>query len=381
MRELNIAFVRVLFVILASLTGSVGRVYAAADPASSTYQIDPAHDGAISFSKPFAPPLKMRWSVNLGAPVSYPVVAGNLAIVLANAKNLPMTALNITTGKTAWRKAVLGGYFPGSYLAYDNGTVFVATAFEPLQAFKAPSGAFLWVSKQFQSFSDFVPVAAYGYVYGGGDGTGTTLYRLDEKTGAESWVRSQGEGGGSGGTLGGGTLYFPVQCYIPAYTSFSGKQIWGTSPGCGSGVGGIAAYHDGRLYGPNLEAGIVLDSKSGKLLSGMGGYPTPALYKQVMYTIAGVSLVASDIGTGNVKWFFQPQDPIEIPPIVINGNVYSLSSKGTLYVNDGRTGTLLQSLKVCATASSSESSHYVGLGAGENTLLVPCGNSLVAFRP
>lgn len=382
MRAFNIAIVRVLFVTLTVLTWIAGPARGAADPAASTYQIDPAHDGAITFSKPFAPPLKLRWQARLGAPVSYPVVAGDLVIALANQNSLPMTAFDIATGKAVWRKPVSGGYRPGSYLASDNGNVFVATAFEPLQAFKASNGAFLWASKQFQPFSDFIPVAAYGYVYGAADGDGTTVYKLNEKDGATGWSYLL-DGGGIGGTLADGMLYFPAPENVPGFVASSGGLAWTYSLGGDGGGGKIAAYYGGRLYAQdvNVIGGVILDGQTGKLLGGLGGTLTPAFYKQSIFSISGSSLVASDIGTGNILWYFTPPHTIATPPIVINGNVYSLATDGTLYINDGRNGKLLQSFKVCGGAMTDSQSSYKGLGAGQNTLFVPCGNVLAAFGP
>src|SRR6185312_10226144 len=97
------------------------------------------------------PPLKQRWSVDFGGPVSYPVVAGNLVIVVANGPfGTHLAAFDISTGKPVWQK-LINGIFSGSigapYLAYDNGRLFLITAEGPLQAFNAATGRALWLTR------------------------------------------------------------------------------------------------------------------------------------------------------------------------------------------------------------------------------------------
>lgn len=360
---------------------AVGATAALADSESSTYQVDPAHDGSVTFSKPFAPPLKLRWQAHLGGAASYPVVVGNLVIAMNARKSSQMTALEIATGKAVWRKTVQGAY-DVSYLASDNGKVFVGTLEEPLQAFQASNGNFLWVGKHFDSFGNFIPVASGGYVYGGADGFGTTVFKLNESDGATGWSYLL-DGGGIGGTLARGMLYFPAPQNVPGFVASSGGLAWKYTLGGDGGGGKIAAYYGGRLYAQdaNVIGGVILDGQTGKLLGGLGGKLTPAFYKQSMYSISGSSLVASNIETGNVVWFFTPPHEIATPPIVINGNVYSIATDGTLYINDGHSGKLLQSVKVCIGAGTDQQSPFKGLAAGHNTLFVPCGNSLAAFAP
>jgi outer membrane protein assembly factor BamB len=363
---------------------AAGAAAAMADSASTTYQIDPAHDGVVTFSKPFAPPLKTHWVAHLGAFVSYPVVSGGLVIVQANGpRTLSLVAYDIGSGQRAWIRSVPGGYFPGSFLASDGGSVFVATAFKPIQAFEAATGKALWVSKVLGSDGEIVPVALDGRVYGGASEDGTVLFSLSEKTGAVEWTVLE-DGGGVGATVGGGKLYFPASCDAPAYVPLSGKPVWDYNLECDGGGGAVAAFYKGRLYAPQLfdDAGVIIDTATGAPVTGLAGPSLPAFTVDNAVSISGGAIVASDIASGNLRWYFAPKDGFTIPPIVINGNVYALSDGGVLYVNAGATGKLLQSIKVCSGAAAFDTlAGYRGLGAGQDTLFVPCGSTLIAIGP
>jgi outer membrane protein assembly factor BamB len=368
-------------VILAASSGT--RAAGVPDSVSSTYQIDPAHDGAVTFSKPFAPPLKMLWSVDLGGPISYPVVVGNLVIVIADGPiGTHVVALNTATGKPVWQK-IISGDFSSSYIASDNGMLFLTTFNGPFQAFNAATGKSLWSAQlPDQLFFDFVPVAADGYVYTGGDESGTDVYKLNESTGAVVWKHTL-IGGGRGPTLGDGKVFLPMPCNVPAFDAVTGRQIWYFYDGCDGGGGEVAAYFHGLLYAPdvNIGSGVVLNGHTGKSVGSLSGH-IPAFYKLSSYGISGSSLVATSISTGNLKWFFTRKDTFSNPPIVINGNVYTLSDQGNLYVNGGQKGGLLQSFKIgLGSESSIAQGPSSGLGAGNGMLFVPSGSKLAAFSP
>ena len=59
-----------------------GSLPPAGSNGSVTYQMNAAHTGAIQL-KGLTPPLAVKWSVNMGAPVSYPLIAGGTVFVLA----------------------------------------------------------------------------------------------------------------------------------------------------------------------------------------------------------------------------------------------------------------------------------------------------------
>jgi hypothetical protein len=201
------------------------------DVTSSTFQIDAAHDGLVRFSKPFSPPLEMRWSVNLGGPISYPVVNGSLVTVLTTGPvGTLLITLNAANGKIVWRKIVEGDD-TSDYLAADNGKIFLTTFGGPFQAFDAATGRPLW-SNQLpgEAFFNYVPIVSGGYLYAGGDFSGTIVYQLNESTGAVRW-RHELAAGGVGPTAGDSKVLMPIprsrpitgsDYMLPMWTSYRG---------------------------------------------------------------------------------------------------------------------------------------------------------------
>jgi len=348
---------------------------------SSTYQVDPAHDGSITFPTRFEPPLKKRWSVDLGGPVSYPVVAGNLAFVVAGgAVGAHIVAFNIQTGKTLWQRLVNGDY-ASSYLAYDNGRLFVSSDNSPLQALDTATGRLLWSVDLGISFG-FVPVASNGFVYAAGSNGGALAYGLLERNGAVYWGR-EFVSGGLGATLGPQYLYFPIPCDVPAMNPITGRVAWNYYGGCSGPAGAVAAYYRNVLYVPNSDnpagGGMTFNASTGRTLDGYFG-GLPAFYAFQDYSISGQSLVATNIVTGNITWNTIPKTAVSLPPIVVNGNVYTLSNSGFVYVNNGVTGKLLQTLTVgLGTAKQPNAAPFSGLGFGSGVLLVPSGTVLAGF--
>jgi outer membrane protein assembly factor BamB len=356
---------------------------AGAATASTTFQVDPAHDGIVTFSKPFAPPLKKKWSINLGGTISYPIVSGSLVIVLTTGPvGTRMVAINAATGKINWQKLV-DGTAGGAFIASDNDRLFLATAAGPFQAFDAATGHPLW-SRQLpdQLYFNFIPVAAYGYVYTGGDESGTDIYELNEATGALRW-RHLLIAGGVSPTLGDQKAYMPIPCNAQAYQPGTGAIIWNYAGTCEGGGGAIAPYYRQRLYltSSTYTPGIILDASTGKTIGTFPG-SAPTFIGSISYAISGISLAATNMTTGNLRWSFSPKDTLSLPPIVINGNIYTLSNGGTLYVNAGGNGQLLQSIHVGLGGTTALlQAPSTGLGAGDDLLFVPSGNVLAAFAP
>lgn len=69
------------------------------------FQIDATHKGSITIEN-FAPPLKQRWTVNFGRPMSYPLIADGRVFVTV--RNNPLStgttlyALDASNGATIW---------------------------------------------------------------------------------------------------------------------------------------------------------------------------------------------------------------------------------------------------------------------------------------
>jgi len=89
---------------------------------ATSYQIDPAHDGAVTTTAPFQPPLKQLWSVAFSTPfVSYPIIAQDMVFINCDTS---LYALSAKTGSILWHKQIIKFPDTSFFMTYDNGTVF-----------------------------------------------------------------------------------------------------------------------------------------------------------------------------------------------------------------------------------------------------------------
>ncbi len=375
-----------LMVVALALMPTANETMGATLAVSTTFQVDPAHDGSVNFSTPFNPPLKMRWSLDLAGPVSYPVVVGNLAIVIVGeggAIGTHLAAINTETGKIVWQKLVSGNAGI-SYLASDGAEIYLAPRFGPFQAFDGATGEPLWLGQlpANQVNFNFVPVASEGLVFSGGTESGATVFARDETNGVVRWTQNL-LGGVPGVTLGDQVVFLPIPGSVSANSVGSGNQIWYSSssqpiPGL------VASYYRHRLYVPDANGGtgIILNAYNGKLIGTLYG-SFLAFYGSYLFAISRDSLIASNISTGNRLWSYTANnDNFTNPPIAINGYVYSLSYKGVLYVNAAPSGRLVQTVNIgLGNQPYPPSAPWSGLGIASGVLLVPSGSILAAFGP
>src|SRR5690349_16003407 len=172
-----------------------------------TYQINARHTGAIATSG-LLPPLHVRWSVDLGATVSYPLIAEGKVFVIAGPDangHVNLYALDASSGNTLWGPVQIpeGAYWWAA-AAYDNGTVFVVPnttqgfSSGELIAYSARDGSQQWTATLTgQYFFTAPPTVGDGFVYTGGAGVGGTVYAVKESDGSLAWTGSVENGDNS----------------------------------------------------------------------------------------------------------------------------------------------------------------------------------------
>lgn len=114
--------------------------------AATTYLENAAHDGRSSSS--LSPTATLRWSRDLGGPVSYPVIASGRAFVTTSHADgtfgNTLWALNAKTGQSLWGPIAIPTWQHHGLLAYDAGRVFFQSADGSVQARDAATGTLLW---------------------------------------------------------------------------------------------------------------------------------------------------------------------------------------------------------------------------------------------
>ncbi len=136
------------------------------------------------------------------------------------------------------------------------------------------------------------------------------------------------------------------------------------------------------------DSGLVLKATNGSTAGSFTGWYPPTFSGAVGYTVSGKSIIATDVRTGNLRWSRFLKESPALPPIVVNGNIYTLSPSGTLYVNSSIKGRPIQTIPIGLGGLSGQQDqvglwfpYFTGLGAGAGKLLVPSGTLLTAFVP
>jgi outer membrane protein assembly factor BamB len=367
---------------------------------SVTYQINAQHTGSVSTPN-VLPPLKVKWSVDMGDTVSYPLIAENMIFVLVGSSNsgqVNLYGLDAGSGSTVWGPVPIpqGAYWWAA-AAYDNGTIFVVPNTVPgfsngaMFAFAANDGHALWTANLLgQYFFTAPPTAGNGMVFTGGAGSGGTMYAVRETDGAVMWTASVENGDNSSPVVtptGVYVSYVGPQTY--KFVPKTGKQIWHYSgPGEGGG-GATPVLHRGLLYVRDWAKdlghdGDIFNAATGAVAGSFDADFAPTFTNNTAFYVQAGSLTAVDIASGTTIWTATPNSgSYSTPPVVVNGIVYVGTSAGYLLGYRPKNGSVAESMNmgyaISAPETGSVGSVESGLGAGQGLLVVPASTHLFAL--
>jgi outer membrane protein assembly factor BamB len=384
------------FVVVLTTSGA----YAQTDVAV-TYQINAHHTGAIATPK-LIPPLKTKWSVDLGATVSYPLIAEGKVFVIAGPDangHVNLYALDGSTGATLWGpvKIPLGAYWWAA-AAYDNGTVYVVPTDVPglssgeLIAYSAATGNEVWTAQLPGQYSfSAPPTVGNGFVYTGGAGVGGTVYAVKQSDGTVAWTASVENGDNSSPVVTPGGVYVSYVCpQAYKFNATTGKQIWHYSGPCEGGGGATPVLYDNLLYVRDWASsyghnGHILSAAKGLLVGNFDADFAPALANKTAFYVQAAALKAVNTTTGSTIWSAAPSNgSYSTPPIYVNGIVYVGTSSGYLLGYHWLTGKSAVSMNmgypIAASETGSVGTPESGLGAGQSMLVVPASTHLIALE-
>lgn len=366
-----------------------------------TYQINAQHTGSINTPSLF-PPLKVKWSVDLGATASYALIAGGKVFVIAgpDAKGkVNLYALDAQSGNTLWGPILIpqGAYWWAA-AAYDNGKVFVVPNTVAgltngiLYAFDANDGHTIWTSiLPGQYFFTAPPTARNGIVYTSGAGLGGTMYAVRETDGALLWNGSVMNGDNSSPVVTSAGVYVSYVCpQTYKFAPTTGKLLWHYSGPCEGGGGATPVLSNGRLYVRDWSAssghnGDILNSATGAVVGNFDSSFAPAVVGGTAFYVKTSGLTAVNTTTGKTVWTAVPAngDTYSTPPIVVNGTVYVGSASGYLLGYKSGTGKAAVSMNmgypISAFETGSVGSPESGLSAGQSILVVPASTHVIAL--
>jgi outer membrane protein assembly factor BamB len=353
---------------------------------SVAYQVDAAHDGWLQGVN-FPTPLAQEWSDTFAQDVSYPLVVNGTVYVTAvpaNGSDSELFALSEATGNIVWQQD-LGGQYTSPGLAYDAGRVFAVDSGGLLVAYNATSGTIDWASQlPGQYMFSSPPTASGGIVYVGGAGTGGTLYATSEATGALLWSQSVANGDNSSPAVDASQVYVSYPDNYYAFNRTTGALDWHDALGGDGGGGRTPVVADGYVFIRDFTApGGVFSASDGSLGAPLGSTTAPAVANGTAYELDGSLLEAvPNDGFGPIAWTFSGDGQLDTAPLVIGSTVWVGSASGELYAVDGATGQQLWSTDVGTPIlgpDENDAGAPAGLAAGDSSLLVSAGKTLVAF--
>jgi outer membrane protein assembly factor BamB len=366
---------------------------AAGDPAqveagttsSVAYQANAIHSGFISAG--LKPPLTVKWSIDLGAGVGYPVVANGTIVVAANGA---LIGIDSATGAQTWSQtAPTGGGWVGP--AYDGGNVFSNVLFTSgssgIGMFNAQTGAQLWSAElPGQYVFSSPPTALNGTVYTGGAGSGGTVYAYAESSGHLNWHASVENGDDSSPVVTKSGVFVSYAC--PQTYQFdprSGAQLWHYSGPCEGGGGSTGVLHGTLLYVGDSDVvngynGIALTAAAGRPAANFNSELPPAFNKRLGFFVTNATtLTALHVPKLTHAWSatIPASDAFATPPFVVGKIVYIVTRNGTLYGYAAGTGAA--AMQMSLGNGNGQTGFAAGLGYGGGELIVPSGSRLVAL--
>jgi len=385
-----------VLVVAGSPVRAVPQQAAAPEAQDVAYQIDPAHDGNQP-NETVPSSAVQEWNHYFGAAVSYPLIVGDRVFVTVS--NTPgdcpehcqnygsqLYALDASNGNILWGPVAIGAvasYY--SSLAYDNGQVFVTSSTD-IAAFNATTGSEDWSNPGGEPMGP--PTASDGVVYvsSGFD----SVLAFDESTGKQLWDSD----------VLGGNVSSPAVSPTGIYVSYSCEQVFDLAPStgdlvwhyaadndyCSGGGGSTPVLSDNLLYVRDAPQGffspVVLSATTGQVVGTFSSTTTPAFDGPIMFTMNAGTLQAVDWSTGQVLWSSTGDGTLDSAPIVVGGQVFVGGSSGAVDAFDEQTGAVTWSANAGASIpapNETAASMLSGLGAGDDLLVVPTTDSLVAY--
>lgn len=310
---------------------------------AADYQIDPAHDGAISFAS-VSFPSSPAWRASLGAgtPSNVVVADGKVFLTISASSGTQLIALQQSNGATAWGPTTIPTTTAGTAdVAYDSGRVFVSGG-STLYAYDAGSGALDW-SAAFGATAAGAPNAADGLVYVVVSGN-ATLYALDEGTGAITWQQPLSYASGTLAATADGIYVTATTtgCYTIDFRPATGEVIWDTSAGTGSCpllAEGTPIVANQLVYSPDSSGTSIFAAETGSSSGTLADSLPAAFTSSAGYFPQGANLDAINLSDSTVAWTFNGDgSQLTASPIIVNTYVITGSSDGFVYAIDETSG-------------------------------------------
>lgn len=350
---------------------------------ATAYQIDPTHDGAMTFGS-VSFPSSPTWRVSLGTgtPSNIVIADGRVFLTTGTSGGSQLLALGQANGAAAWGPETIAGVGAGTAsVAYDGGRVFVSGG-STLYAYDAVTGALDW-STSIGAAGAGAPTAADGLVFINMTGN-ETIYALDQATGAIAWQHALSAVSRISAATADG-LYVTAAtagCRTLDLRPATGEVVWDSAEGtsfCPQTADSTPIVANQLVYSPNSSGTSIFSAQTGSS-TGTLADPLPAAFtSSTAYFPQGANLDAVDLSNSTVAWTFNGDGTqLTALPIVVNQYVITGTAGGNLYAVDATSGAQVWTQALGGQVQQ--------LSAGDGLLLVldePAtggGGTLTAYR-
>lgn len=359
-------------------------------PPATAYRVNEAHDGVVVTSNgaQFPPLSAPTWTRDLGAPVSYPLIAdGMVFIATANPDGSygnQLYALDASTGATIWGPVAIAGTYFGSGLTYENGRVFLLMFDGGLHAFNASNGGVLWTTQLTGYWYDASPNAYGGSVFiAGNDG----LSAVEEASGEILWTAGEGattDWASPSVSSEGVYMQEGYSCAAGAYDPVSGSNLWRSTSQCNTPWGYASVIKNGNFFGRVGASLNLFEASTGSFMNQLASERAPAVTDDALIALNAGILSSTRLSDLVQNWTFTGDGTLMSAPIVVNNTVFVGASSGNVYGVDTDTGAQVwvgtSPVPIGPDSENGGPMPPSGAAAGENLLIFVSDHSVVAWQ-
>jgi outer membrane protein assembly factor BamB len=354
-------------------------VTAASAPAASaqdatSFQQDHAHTGRLDASSP-APPLVQRWSHDLGANTSYPLIVDRRVFVAAlhgSVYGPVLYAFDLATGAELWSRRQGGASMAMSYHA---GLVLVQDDIGVLRAYDPATGRRRWATVTGGDYQWYPgpPVASGDLVYAH-EGNA-----VEVATGRVRWTNGAGDSHPRQ-VLAGGLVASVTYCNLRARDAASGASAWTTRRGCSGGSAVIPVASEDEIWMRDFDTLIRYEAATGQPSGpSLTAWRPPSFAPDMVLASGSYDLVAHRRSDSAELWRFTPGARLVTAATVVGSHVY-VGAADALYALRLTDGSVEWSTPLSAEPASREEFLPVGMNAGNGHLVVPLKDGrIIAF--
>lgn len=369
---------------------SITMVTATTSTPATSYRITASHDGVLTTTNATQYPSQSApsWTRDLGAPVSYPLIVNDRVYLVTAELNQSygslLYALDANTGATVWGPISIAGTYFGSGLTYENGRLFVLMFEGDLHAFNAVDGAALWTVHLPTYWFEATPNAFGGIVFAAGDGG---VSAVDETSGNILWTSATGTTDWASPAVSSEGVFIQegYGCNANAYDPVLGTPIWhnGNAP-CNMPWGYASIIKNGIFFGRVGGALDLFDSATGNFRVQIASDRAPAVTDSAIIGVSAGALTSTRLSDFVQSWSFRGNGSFITAPVVVNNTAFAAADDNKVYAVDVGTGaktwTGTSPVPLSGDSENGGPMPPSGPAAGENLLIFPAGNSLVAWK-